>query len=199
MAFYTRSEIQQLGLRAASGKNKTASALLKEEIITYDSDYAKYDVFLSHSIRDAGLILGIKSLLTSQGLKVYVDWIEDPSLDRSVVTAKTAETLRKRMRQSKSMVYAHSNNSPLSKWMPWEVGFFDGFNGNIVIFPIVDSENETFKGQEFLGLYPYIDKSGSAIWVNKGNAPMSSIGQTASNDEFKRLKDWMREKAGVSF
>ncbi|TGS08549.1 outer membrane beta-barrel protein, partial [Mesorhizobium sp. M1C.F.Ca.ET.187.01.1.1] len=37
----------------------------------------------------------------------------------------TAELLRTRMRQSKTLIYVHSNNSPGSRWMPWELGFFD--------------------------------------------------------------------------
>ncbi len=56
-----------------------------------------FDVFLSHSSKDAEVILGIKLLLEGQGLSVYVDWIVDTQLDRTKVNAETAETLRDRM------------------------------------------------------------------------------------------------------
>lgn len=197
MGFFTESEFQLIGRTSALVSGKSVSNLLKEEAAVADSDYREYDVFLSHSIKDANIILGIRIVLIRQGLKVYVDWIEDPALDSSNVTPKTAEKLRRRMRQSKSMIYAHSINSPGSKWMPWELGFFDGFNGNIAILPIMKNENDSFKGQEFLGLYPYIDKSANTTWVNRGNAPMSAIGESASGQSFQSLQAWMREKAKV--
>jgi hypothetical protein len=39
---------------------------------------AKFDVFLSHCVRDARAIEGVKTLLSRTGLSVYVDWIDDP-------------------------------------------------------------------------------------------------------------------------
>ncbi|ASV85984.1 hypothetical protein CES85_2262 [Ochrobactrum quorumnocens] len=35
----------------------------------------EFDIFLSHSIKDASLILGIKRLLEEAGKSVYIDWI----------------------------------------------------------------------------------------------------------------------------
>jgi hypothetical protein len=47
--------------------------------------------------------------------------------------------------------------------MPWELGFFDGFKGRVAIVPLNENQfdiNE-FKGQEYLGIYPYLkDYSG---------------------------------------
>jgi hypothetical protein len=48
-------------------------------------------VFLCHSIRDAELIQGAKTILEKRQLSVYVDWIIDPQTDRSAVTAETAK------------------------------------------------------------------------------------------------------------
>jgi len=45
--------------------------------------------------------------------------------------------------------------------MPWEIGYYDGFRGDkIAIFPLTPSTSSTssFQGQEYLGLYPYIEK-----------------------------------------
>jgi hypothetical protein len=40
--------------------------------------------------------------------------------------------------------------------MPWELGYFDGMKpGHVGIVPIVASEDDTFPGQEYLGLYPH--------------------------------------------
>ena len=119
-----------------------------------------FDVFLSHSSKDADLILGIKSLLEERGLSVYVDWISDPQLDRSKVTANTANQLRARMRQCDSLIYAATTNATSSKWMPWELGYFDGHRGDehIAIMPFVRHQGDAFSGQEYLSLYAVIQK-----------------------------------------
>jgi hypothetical protein len=44
--------------------------------------------------------------------------------------------------------------------MPWELGYFDGFRPEKVsVIPLTFEENEEFKGQEYLELYPTITKS----------------------------------------
>ena len=60
--------------------------------------------------------------LTEMGFKVYVDFIVDSSLDRNNVTLKTAQTIRRRLENSKSLIYAQSPAAVMSKWMPWELG-----------------------------------------------------------------------------
>src|SRR5690349_17240794 len=68
-----------------------------------------FDVFLSHSFKDAEVINGIKGFIEDQGLLVYVDWIEDPQADRSCVTAATADMLRRRMNHCQSLLYASTD------------------------------------------------------------------------------------------
>lgn len=140
---------------------KSASATLREEARSVSRD-ARFDVFLSHSYDDADTILGVKKLIEALGLTVYVDWVDDPGLDRGSVTRSTAEVLRYRLNNSKSLVYAHSANTPNSKWMPWELGYFDGRKPKYVwILPLVVSYDHEFSGQEYLGLYPTVDKLAS--------------------------------------
>jgi hypothetical protein len=63
------------------------------------------------------------------------------------------------MRQSESLIFATSKASPDSKWMPWELGYFDGFRPNrIAVFPLVAAAGQSFAGQEYLGLYPVVEK-----------------------------------------
>src|SRR5690606_16990952 len=94
---------------------------------------------------------------------------------RRNVTAASAEVIRARMRQCKSLVYVHTVNSGGSKWMPWELGYFDGFNGAVAILPVTRSREESFEGQEYLGIYPYMDEAPSKqstvqeIWINKSS------------------------------
>jgi len=122
---------------------------------SYDTNF---DVFLSHSYEDAEVITGIKGLIEDQGLSVYVDWIVDPEADRSQVTPATANMLRRRMNRCEFLLYASSDAAKGSKWMPWELGYFDGSKPNhIGVVPIVASASSSFCGQEYLGLYPYFE------------------------------------------
>ena len=116
---------------------------------------ANFDIFLSHAHEDSEVIAGLKVLIEKEGLSVYVDWIEDAQADRSQVTAKTAEMLRQRMSHCQFLLFASSKASSNSKWMPWELGYFDGLRREHVgILPIVQSDGGGFNGQEYLGLYP---------------------------------------------
>jgi hypothetical protein len=63
------------------------------------------------------------------------------------------------MRQSKTLLYLASEAASSSKWMPWELGYFDGLrSGGVAIMPLLDNETDSFAGQEYLGLYPKVTK-----------------------------------------
>lgn len=157
MATYTKAEI--LASAARRRAYRPAEVKLTEEFVAQENlgASARFDVFLSHSTRDAEIVLGVKALLEDMGKKVYVDWVTDHQLDRTRVTPATAEVLRMRMRQSDSLLYIHSDNASLSRWTPWELGFCDGLHGAVAIFPITDVAEDDFRGQEYLGIYPYAD------------------------------------------
>jgi hypothetical protein len=143
-----------------------------------------YDVFLSHSVLDARVIVGVKALMEAEGLRVYVDWSEDPHLDRTHVTTTTAATLRERMRHSNSMVFATSSSSSRSIWMPWELGYFDGFRpGKVAILPLVNRPNDDYVGQEYLGLYPKME----AIEFNLGG---QHLGIRESDNSAQRIQNF---------
>jgi hypothetical protein len=152
------AEARQAAQSSTIPLRKSANQVLREEANAFRST-SNFDVFLSHSYKDAELILGVKKIMESQSLRVYVDWVDDQGLDRGHVSRQTAEILRLRMRASLSMVYAHSTNSSDSKWMPWELGYFDGFKpGFLWILPIVANYDSEFEDQEYLGLYPTVEK-----------------------------------------
>jgi hypothetical protein len=151
-----RTAAQQSVKRSATAYNSNQRLT---EVLKSESSQQKFDVFLSHSIDDAELVLGVKELLEQEGLKVYVDWDTDKHLSRNSVDKKTAELLRLRMKQSNSLIYIATENSPKSKWMPWELGYFDGLRTDCVgILPLLDSEYQAFQGQEYLSLYPTVSK-----------------------------------------
>ena len=179
MAYLRISEARAAGQAARSYVSKSASQLLMEDSKKFSS-INRYDIFLSHSYQDAEVIYGIKTIVEKQGLKVYVDWLEDPGLDQGRVTARTAQILRERMKSCASLVYVHSSNSKESAWMPWELGYFDGLKfGYVWILPLVSEYDSEFKGQEYLGLYPPIEKLGAlAGRVNLGFTDVGAVGSS---------------------
>ena len=185
MATFTESRIRQRA-KGKTGSYRQATTVLKEEVAAAKTK-TSFDIFLSHSTSDAEIILGVKGVLEDYGKTVYVDWLDDPQLDRRHVTATTAEVIRARMRQCKSLVYVHSANSGASKWMPWELGYFDGFSGAVAILPITQTREDSFRGQEYLGIYPYIDEASSKtstiqeIWINKSSTASTRWNSWISN------------------
>ena len=152
------------------------------EVANSFSSNKSYDIFLSHSVRDAPAILALTRFIESQGFSVYVDWIVDKQLDRSNVTTSTAEVVRQRLKSCKSFLMALTSNSTKSSWVQWELGLADGQkNGKVAIVPLVrdNDSNPNFYKQEYLGLYPYIDYAGNSIYVN-GNKYVS-------------LKEWLNK------
>ena len=136
------------------------SAISQGVIVTKaDSLNREYDIFLSHCYSDAQNLSSefddVVSLFQSLGLSVYIDWKNDDNLREDAITADNADTLRKRLKNSRCLLYLTSENSPDSKWMPWELGYMDGLSKKVCVFPLLIS-NETFMGQEYLGLYPQI-------------------------------------------
>jgi hypothetical protein len=159
MAYFSAEEMRGRGSRILYQQErlgKTARTILAEA--TAFNAEKTYDVFLSHSSRDRALVLGVKSRLEEETLSVCVDWLDDADLDRTAVTPDNADRLRKRMKRCLSLLYLATGNASSSKWMPWEVGYFDGSGrGRIGILPVLNDPHGSFKGMEFLGLYPVVD------------------------------------------
>lgn len=157
---------------------------LNESLSRFDSA-TTYDLFVSHSFRDKELVIGLLQLFTKAGYTVYVDWISDSTLDRGNVTPETAALIRQRIRQSKGTAYIATSNSNTSKWCPWELGVSDGMKGRVCILPVMES---IFKGQEYLGLYPYLD------YANVAGEYRSDFWITDQKHNWKkvRLRDWLR-------
>lgn len=165
------------------------NAKLVHSSIRHDGTTQKtYDIFLSHSSLDKQLVLSLVNLFNKAGFSVYVDWIEDPQMDRSNVTPATARTLRYRMNQSKGLAYVATSNTSYSKWCPWELGYFDGNkNGRCCILPVLDSENSVYKGQEYLGLYPYLDYAKE----QESDCHMFWVNDSIDYDKYVELEDWL--------
>lgn len=179
MALLTESDVRAFARVDAL----SAHRVLLSEAKSVD-DRSRFDVFLSHSYQDKELIFGMKRMLEKMGMAVYVDWIDDPELSRDSVTSATAGRLRKRMRQSESLFYVHTPKARDSKWMPWELGYFDGKSGGrCAILPVFQGVSPAvFQGQEYLGLYPYVDVTNGSIYIHR------------SASEYERYLEWRVKK-----
>ena len=150
--------------------NASETRILNENYMVF-SKKESYDLFISHSFLDKKLILTLIDLFNNAGYSVYVDWIDDKNLDRNNVSPKTANVIKNRISNCKGLSYIATRNIVNSKWCPWELGLADGMlNGKSCILPVME-ESSTFKGLEYLGLYPYIEyekisgKSTYEFWV----------------------------------
>lgn len=168
----TKNYLKGISERRDFSFNSTSRQQVLNENIEIFKSRKKYDLFLSHSFLDKALIYTLIELFNKSGYSIYVDWLIDTQLDRSQVNIATSDILRKRMDESKGLAYIATSNSSQSKWCPWELGYEDGkTNGRCVILPVLESQVTTFKGQEYLGLYPYLEYaqiSGSSkydFWV----------------------------------
>lgn len=125
-----------------------------------------YDIFLSHSYDDARIVRQIYNTLTRHGYSVYVDWIEDDNLDRGKVSKFTAFIIKNRMDNCRSLIYLTSKSAKKSVWMPWELGYMDARTKQVAIAPILDDLEKDFEGQEYLGIYPYLDLTGDTFYIH---------------------------------
>lgn len=131
----------------------------------------QFDIFLSHSYRDKDTILALKEFIEKAGYSVYIDWIEDPQLNRKRVTRDSVELIRSRMLYCRSLIYMFTPNSEDSKWMPWELGFMDGLKEKKVAILQLnntpgDDNTVSYSGREYLEIYFTVDKTETQLWIN---------------------------------
>ena len=125
------------------------------EHVKKQASLEQYDIFLSHAYDDKDLILQVALTLEDLGHSVYLDWRDDPTLDRKNVTSATATKLRARMKASNVSSIRLTENSAVP----------NGCHGSLVLemgttrvpqFCLIKETTPTdFRGQEYLRIYPY--------------------------------------------
>jgi len=140
-------------IRNAAAESRYQGKAVTESFTRFASS-KQYDLFISHSFSDRELVAGLYHLFNKAGYEVYIDWIDDKQLNRHYVTSETANLIKKRIQASSGTAYISTTNSTSSKWCPWELGVADGMKERVCILPVMNSR---FKGQEYLGLYPYLE------------------------------------------
>lgn len=187
MNFITEQQIRERfkqARRQSKVRSFSASTVLNEGRQITDSTKS-FDIFLSHSSNDKEFVAGIKLFLQDFGFTVYVDW-NDPELDPNNVTPETADILRERMSHCKSLIYAYSDNAKNSRWMPWELGYFDGLkNSMVAVLPILSDFRKSIQGSEYVGLYYVIDFA-------KINGAYQKSLLVNDGTKYVKLSDWLK-------
>ncbi|NBF13483.1 toll/interleukin-1 receptor domain-containing protein [Pseudomonas sp. Fl4BN1] len=138
----------------------------------FSKRFGQLTAFLSHSHKDATLALGLQELLNSQGWDVYVDWQDQTMPDNP--DAETAFNIKVAIVRADWFLFLATQNSTMSRWCPWEIGFADGKKAHdrIAIIPTQDNLGH-FYGNEYLNLYNKIDvpsgSAGLAFYDTRGN------------------------------
>ncbi len=188
MALFTEFEIRARAKEQARQEPRwlfleaslSSSILLTKILLTKHTQEQEFkshfDVFLSHAYEDHELLYGTVLSIEDLGYSVYIDWRNDPDLDRSSVTPETANRLRERMSNCKCLFYSVTPSAKESAWMKWELGWMDGCKNRAAILPIVANKTERWSDQEFLGLYPYVSNGTiphtekEALWIHRSES-----------------------------
>ena len=59
---------------------------------------------------------------------------------------------------SKCLAHIATSNIAKSIWCPWKLGLFDGISSGMccILLVLKDAEQNRYRGQEYLGMYPYL-------------------------------------------
>lgn len=152
MSYYSeRDLINTVNIYSCRDANFSAETLNESSQIR-----RHYDFFLSHSSSDFSLVIGLYKKLTEKGYIVFLDKIET----KDISIQSIANKLKEAMNNSTYILYAHTHNSINSKWVPWELGYFDSNKGEdkILVMPIINEYGKAkYAGQEYLTQYKEIE------------------------------------------
>lgn len=106
----------------------------------------EYDFFISHSSVDYEAVQTLIKELNKKNKNVYCDWINDNDyLKRNLVGNATKAVIERRLEQSKNVLFVQSNNSNQSKWVKYELNYFDSLHKSIYVIDKKSILNGEFK------------------------------------------------------
>lgn len=186
MSLFTESRVRTRARRETT--TKSAGTILVERA-RKQATFSKTHIFLSHAFDDRELLVGAVLVIEDLGYSVYIDWRDDPSLDRTKVTPATAAKLKERMNASECLLYAATPNATESTWMKWELGYKDGQSNRAAVLPIVGNVTEVYNTtQQFLGLYPYVSDGTTNdgkqhLWIHRSSTCYVEFGAWLAGHE----------------
>ena len=170
---------------------------LNESLRQYkaESKYCEVTVFLSHKHDEKELLDGAISFLKSQGVDIYVDWMDDGMPKHT--SGVTAERIKDKIKENKKFILLASEAAINSKWCNWELGLGDAakYKDNIALLPML-KDNVSYAGAEYLQIYPFIEYENGNNRYNDGNSIESGYYLSYYNEKGIRiltpLLKWLR-------
>ena len=147
-------------------------------------------VFISHKHDDLDDIQGFISYLKKEyNVVTYID-----SMDKRMpqtTCAETAERIKDVIAASNKFILLATNNALASKWCNWEVGIADKskyLTHNMAILPMYERGGNRYEGNEYLGIYPYIDEE-----IDENGNKILVVKYISNNKQEQiPLKDWLK-------
>lgn len=164
---------------------------------SYDRDKSRPMVFLSHKHDEQSILQDVVAFLKEEGVDIYVDWM-DPSMP-AYTNAETAHKLKEKIRVADKFILVATPNAINSKWCNWELGLGDAakYKEHIALLPI-NKTYESFKGAEYLAIYPYIEyENGRNRYINGSYIPEGYyVNYRLNNGNWHLipLKEWLKKK-----
>lgn len=138
------------------------------------------DVFISHKQEDYVMAKSLFEKIKNLGFEPYLD-IDDEEISRNLSAGALADRIRDKLRHAKSLLFVVTPNSIHSKWMPWELGFFDGRWGQPTIGlymrnPSSDmglevDSNGKFTIREYLDFYEKVTDDTLGAFLARATSP----------------------------
>lgn len=156
MELIYKSRIEAIANRETGYSSITENRIVNEAR-QHGPSFHRTSVFLSHSHLDAKIVKPVVVFLRSMGVDVYVDWM-DITMSQTT-NGETAQKLKTKIKENEKFIFLATENSLISKWCNWEVGYGDAhkYIEKIAIFPLLE-RNRRWNGQEYLQIYPCIQK-----------------------------------------
>ncbi|MFJ8257189.1 TIR domain-containing protein [Peribacillus asahii] len=102
-----------------------------------------FDVFISHSFKDSTIIKKIIKVFNKHSINIYCDWTSDNDfLKRELISDYTKVVLKKRLEQSRNLVFVKTENSILSDWVSFELDYFKSLGKAIYCINLFGEANE---------------------------------------------------------
>lgn len=190
MSFITESQLSNY---------RTTRRFSKDNIVNLKESHLrdkKPMVFLSHKHDEINILHDVIAFLKHEGVDIYVDWMDEEI--PSYTNAKTAVKLKEKIKASNKFILVATTNAINSKWCNWELGLGDAekYIKDIALLPI-DRTYESYKGAEYLRIYPYIDyEYGHEKYIYGGYISKGFYVKTLQEDgnlHLTPLKEWLTQ------
>jgi hypothetical protein len=168
--FITKNQLESTGKQDKRSTDFAIDYISDRVVMTFNKNKKEEfetSVFLSHSHKDKEFVEYLFVVLRSLNIKVYVDWLDNELTFPP--SGKTADKIKKMIKENRKFILLATNDAIVSKWCNWELGFGDAekYIDNIALLPVSENSGD-WQGNEYLQIYPYVDKDYKFLSLDKG-------------------------------